>query len=217
MLRAALLDIDGVLIDSEEQYYQLMREVFLHYGFELGREEYVRRWITEQKARTRGVIEDHQLAVTYEEAAARRKQLLDKYIERMAPMPHAREMVGYLTARCHTGVGVVTSADREEAGKKLRSMGMQDVFSVAVMAEDVQRYKPFPDCYIEGAHRLGTEPPSIVVVEDNPLGVRSAKDAGCKTIAYPNGFTAGMDFGMADRVVKSLAEIDGALLDGLFG
>jgi beta-phosphoglucomutase-like phosphatase (HAD superfamily) len=93
------------------------------------------------------------------------------------------------------------------------------MFGAIVTAEDVKNGKSkSPEPYLKGAELLRLAPSDIVAVEDNPVGVRSAKDAGCRVIAYPNGFTKDMDFtGVgADAFVSSLAEIDEAMLQRLF-
>ena len=63
---------------------------------------------------------------------------------------------------------------------------------------------------------LGIEAENVVVIEDNPSGVRSANDAGCKVIGFPNRFTIGMDFSLADRVVSSLDEISDEFLQEMY-
>ena len=58
---------------------------------------------------------------------------------------------------------------------------------------------------------LGANPGKTAVIEDNPSGVASAKAAGCKVIAYPNGFSKDMDFSNADVVISDLSVAKSAL------
>lgn len=52
-----------------------------------------------------------------------------------------------------------------------------------VVAEDVERGKPDPDCYLLGRSKLGLPAiAAVLVVEDAPAGVRAGKAAACKVI-----------------------------------
>jgi glycerol-1-phosphatase len=55
--------------------------------------------------------------------------------------------------------------------------------SSIVTSEDVPRGKPAPDPYLEGAKRCNVDPTRVLVVEDAPLGTRSGRAAGAKTLA----------------------------------
>ena len=57
-----------------------------------------------------------------------------------------------------------------------------------VTAYDVERGKPYPDPYLMGLQKAGNlQPWEGIVIENAPLGVRSAVAAGCFTIAVNSG------------------------------
>ena len=87
---------------------------------------------------------------------------------------------------------------------------------VAARANDVSRNKPYPDPYFKGVELLGVPAENILVIEDNPAGVLSAKEAGCKVVAFPNSFTKNMRFVRADAVVSGLDKINDEFLYRLF-
>ncbi len=45
-------------------------------------------------------------------------------------------------------------------------------------ADDVKKGKPDPEPYLKALHHLGSKPESSVVIENAPMGIRSAKSAG---------------------------------------
>lgn len=83
--------------------------------------------------------------------------------------------------------------------------------SVLVTADDVAHGKPAPDPFLEAAARLGVDPARCLVVEDAPMGLRSARAAGCATLALTT--TTPPDELEADAVVTDLSavrfEVDG--------
>ena len=79
-------------------------------------------------------------------------------------------------------MAVVTGGQRERVFNILDEY-FKDIFKNAVTIDDVQHGKPHPEPFIKGAEMLDLNPKECIVVENAPLGIRSAKDAGCMVIA----------------------------------
>lgn len=62
-------------------------------------------------------------------------------------------------------------------------------------AEHVTRGKPHPDIYLHAARAIGVRPEAILVLEDTPTGVRSARAAGMKVIGLCAGLHCGPGHG----------------------
>lgn len=73
--------------------------------------------------------------------------------------------------------------------RTLDSIGFRDFFSVVVTSEQVPRGKPYPDMFLEAAHRLHVSPATCLVLEDSPAGFEAAK-------------AAGMDYAVVERPVR---------------
>ncbi len=215
MLKGILFDVDGVLLDSEKLYFRVVQETFSQYGINIGKDEYVRRWMIEQTT-SPGIIRDYNLSVSLAEARKRKDEIASRLVDEELEMnPHAMDMLTQLHGRYP--LGAVSSASGIELDRNLGKFGLGRFFRVRVTSDDVNRTKPHPEPYQLGARLLDVEPHDVVVVEDNPSGVKSAKGAGCKVVAYPNGFTLGMDFSDADAVIESLAEVNEDMLRSLVG
>ena len=100
---------------------------------------------------------------------------------------------------------VVTSGDRLTASTRLRHGGFLWP-RVLVTADDVQRGKPAPDCYLLAAERLGVAPASCLVIEDAPAGIEAARAAGMRAVAVVTTH-APVDLGRADAIVRRLSDI----------
>ena len=223
MLEAILFDIDGVLVDSEKLYFTAIRDAFRKFGFELSGEEYCRRYMIEH-TNSAGIIKDYGLKVLLKEYMSIRDEMAERlFREKLQPMPHARELVEEL--EWLYPMGVVSASSPAEIEMKLGIFNPEHPFKVIVSDRHTNNSKPHPDPYLKGLELLrkyansatGLPAQNVVAIEDTPSGVKSASEAGCKTIAFPNGFTRRMDFSMADRVVYSLDEITPRLLFGLYG
>ena len=49
----------------------------------------------------------------------------------------------------------------------------------------ITRSKPAPDCYLNAAHRMGTDPTECVVFEDSINGLKSGRAAGAYVVGSP--------------------------------
>ena len=83
-------------------------------------------------------------------------------------------------------------------------------------AEDEDYGKPHPAVFLTAATKLGAPARRCLVWEDAPAGVVAAKASSMACIAVPERGEEGHPaFGLADLVVDSLLEVDGASLDAL--
>lgn len=209
-----MFDKDGVLVDSEAMYFAAMRETFGRYGVDITEEVFVKNWILNPYISSRGTIDEYGLGAKRDEIEQVKAVQVTRFMEQVQMIPYARELLATLRQGSYR-MGLVSSASDKEVAESIEKFSLSEFFSVIVTGSQVKNRKPHPEPYRKGVELLGANPARVVVVEDNPVGVVSGKAAGCRVIAYPNGFTKDMDFGMADLVVYSLSEIDEGMLEQL--
>jgi sugar-phosphatase len=95
-------------------------------------------------------------------------------------VPGARRLLAALAER-GARVAIVTSAPRELALARLDAAGV-GVPEVLVAAEDVERGKPDPSCYLLAASRLGVAIERCVVFEDAEAGLAAAVASGARVV-----------------------------------
>ncbi|WP_299009465.1 HAD-IA family hydrolase [uncultured Caulobacter sp.] len=76
---------------------------------------------------------------------------------------------------------VVTSAPRALAERRIAAAGLPSP-AVMIAAEDVERGKPAPDCFLLAAQRLGHPIADCLVFEDAPAGIAAAEAAGASVV-----------------------------------
>jgi HAD superfamily hydrolase (TIGR01509 family) len=212
---AVILDLDGVLLDSEQVWNEAKRELV---------EEQGGRW-REQAPRdmmgmsspewSRYLIDE--LGVPLEptavsdEVVARLERI---YRTRLPLLEGAPEAVRRLAGRFP--LGLASSSNREIIDLFLELSGLTEHFAVTLSSEEVARGKPAPDVYLEAVRRLGAEPERCAAVEDSENGIRAARGAGVRVLALPNPHypPAAEALAQADDVLGSLAELDPARVAG---
>jgi HAD superfamily hydrolase (TIGR01509 family) len=215
MFAASLLDVDGVMLCSEPMYLDAVNETFAPYGVRLDEQEYATRYMVTQTG-TRGVIEEYGIPESYEDVHARKAAIVERMVSegRVDMMPGAGAMLCNMKGKYR--LGLVTSANETELRTKIGRFGIERVFEVMVWRGMTKNGKSGPEPYLKGAELLDLPPGEIFVVEDTPTGVSSAREAGCAVIAYPNGFTFGMEFPDADMTIRGLGDIGQGLLEELY-
>ncbi|MER2194982.1 HAD-IA family hydrolase [Methylobacterium brachiatum] len=96
----------------------------------------------------------------------------------IAEIPGAR---AFLQALPPERWAIVTSAPRELALRRLDAAGMP-VPALLVAAEDIDRGKPAPDCFLLAAERLGVAAADCLVFEDAPAGIQAGAAAGATVV-----------------------------------
>jgi HAD superfamily hydrolase (TIGR01509 family) len=214
MIEAAIFDLDGVLIDSEQVWSDSRRELV---------EERGGRWHDRAQQAMMGMSSSEWSRYMSErlgvdlpperisEEVVSRLALL--YRRRLPLLPGAREAVERVAARWP--VGLASSSNRELIDLVLELSVLATYFRTTLSSEEVARGKPAPDVYIEVARRLGVEPSRCVAIEDSHNGILSAAAASMRVIAIPNrAFPPGEEaLAKAARVLGSLDELTPELIE----
>jgi HAD superfamily hydrolase (TIGR01509 family) len=208
VIEAVVLDLDGLLLDSE-QLWDAAREQFVR--------ERGGRWHEQAQRDMMGMSSPEWSRYVHDElgvpdppegiSAEVVRRLEGLYRERLPLLPGAREAVQRLARRWP--LALASSSNREIIDLALELAGLASSFQATVSSEEVGRGKPAPDVYLEAARRLGVDPERAAAIEDSHNGIRAAKAAGMRVVAIPNKhFPPDEDaLAQADVVLGSLAEL----------
>ncbi|ETK38044.1 HAD family hydrolase [Microbispora sp. ATCC PTA-5024] len=209
---AVLFDMDGLLVDTEEVWFEVETEVVGRLGGSWG-PEHQEQLVGGSWERTVAYMMELTRADVDPDLVG--EWLIDGMERRLStgvvPMPGALDLLRDLT---DNGVrtALVTSSLRVIADAVLKAVGREH-FEVVVTADDVVRTKPHPEPYLTAAALLAVEPGRCVVLEDSPNGVASATAAGCRVVAVPSVLPIAAAPGRL--VMPSLVDVDLGLLRSL--
>jgi len=205
---AVCFDHDGTLVDSEPIHYRLWRDVVAPHGVAFTEQQYKDDHAgVPTLANAHHLVARHALPVSAGRLATEKHEAMSDYVARSAfpLLPDVREAVASLQAH-GLRLAVVTGAVALSVQTTLREHGLAGAFELVVCAEDVERNKPAPDCYLLAAQRLGLDPAQCVAIEDTEAGVTAAASAGMPVLAVPHELSRHQDFSRATAVFGSLRE-----------
>jgi sugar-phosphatase len=188
MFRAAIFDMDGLLIDSEPFWRNAEREVFGRVGIDITDEmaavtaPLTTRAVAEHWYRVRPwsghSIEDMEAAVV--------ARVAEDIRAHGAALPGVRAALD-LCARQGWRVALASNSPAMLCQLVLSELGIGTAFQAVISADHVEHGKPNPAIYLLAARHLGVAPAECLVFEDSPTGVRAARAAGMCVIAIPSG------------------------------
>ncbi|MBN2397699.1 MAG: hexitol phosphatase HxpB [Deltaproteobacteria bacterium] len=213
-MRAAIFDMDGVLIDSEPLWRRAEQEVFGNVGIAL---------TTEMCIGTMGLRLDEVVAHWYRKfpwAGKSRRQVEEEILSEMYRLvADEGESLGgvYETLERLRGAGlmlaVASSSPLGLIEAVVDKLDIRDFFHVVCSADEDALGKPDPAVYLRTADRLAVDPRECLAFEDSLLGVRSAKSAGMTVVAVPAPEQYDDPrFREADYKVHSLSEFSFAMM-----
>jgi HAD superfamily hydrolase (TIGR01509 family) len=181
---AVVLDLDGVLVDSEEAWDGARRELVAARGGRWKDEATHDMLGMSSPEWSRYVRDELGVDMTPEEInVAVVDTLLAGYRRGLPLLPGAVEAVQALGERWP--LGLASSSNKPVIALVLEETGLDGVIRAWVSSEEVARGKPAPDVYLEAARRLGVDAARCAAVEDSSNGLRSAAAAGMAVVAVP--------------------------------
>lgn len=185
---AVILDMDGLMLDTEPVYMRAWQRAASQFGFLLDEDFYFT--LTGRTNEASEILLMERFGANFPMIPFRerwaelwREEVEDCGIPRK---PGLIELLNHLAAH-GIPAAVATSSDREYAAVSLRAAKLDArSFAQVVTGEQVKNGKPAPDIYLEAARRLGVRPARCLALEDSDNGILAASGAGMIAVMIPD-------------------------------
>jgi beta-phosphoglucomutase len=208
MIKGILFDLDGVIVNTLHYHYLAWQHMFSRYGGTVN--EHTVLLHEGRASREIMPILMAEAGVTIPESAWPQfievKRAYYRSIVHVSYYEGAFDVIDRLKQRGFKAA-LVTACAQKNMEHSLNSE-QQSHFNFIITGDEVPRAKPFPDPYLAAARQLGLEPAECLVVENAPLGIESAKNAGMICIAVET--TLGREYlGEADLIISKITDLPG--------
>ena len=184
---ALILDMDGLMIDTEAVEFRSWTRAAEDFGWSFSREQHAQllgrtnkdcwalmtAWWEERPATGGSLTDIWSRAGEYSAA------------EPVVVKKGLFELLDW-AKRERVPVAVASSSTRANVASRLREAGVDEEVDATVGGDEIEHGKPAPDIFLEAARRLGCEPRLCVVLEDSDSGITAAASAGMIPILVPD-------------------------------
>lgn len=205
--KAAIFDLDGVLVFTDKFHYQAWKQMADGLGI------YFDEAINN---RLRGVSRMDSLAIIlerYEGApltqekkealAAEKNETYRKLLATMTPADVSAEVRDTLAELRRRGYKIALGSSSKNAKFILERVGLTDAFDAISDGTNITRSKPDPEVFLKAAEYLGEAPADCIVVEDAEAGIDAGIAGGMKTAAIGDATHCGK----ADETLETFSDL----------
>jgi len=212
-LRGVILDMDGLIFDTEALYLRGWSVVGEALGIPLTAEDAKDAIALSDRCADALFRERYGDAFSIEKAIPIMSEWIKAELTAsgMPIKPGAREFIEYLHEQ-KIPFALGTSNHLHVAEAYLANADLLHYFDIMVTSDIVGAVKPAPDIFLKAAELLGLPPAQCLVLEDSRVGVTAGHAAGCPTIMVPDLLEPDAETrAKAWKVFDSLAEVQEAL------
>lgn len=201
---AVFFDMDGLMVDSEPQWFESECEVMAPFGYEWQNLDQI-ECLGGPLSRVGRYMSDKTNGQKPPDFFT--QELIRVQAEKMRSavpvMPGALELVQELQSHS-IPTALVSASPRLIVDAVLGSLG-HNLFPFSLSSDDVVRTKPHPDVYLKAADLVGVDITESLIFEDSLTGVQAATSSGAYLIAVPHLVT--VEEAARLRVISSLEEL----------
>ncbi|EHD21667.1 MULTISPECIES: hexitol phosphatase HxpB [Brenneria] len=210
-IRAAIFDMDGLLIDSEPLWDMAELEVIASLGIDTS----LRHSMTDTLGLRIDMVVDQWYQLAPWETPGR-EVVVGRIIERATALVAERrpllpgvEQALQLCRRQQLKIGLASASPLAMQRQVLKMFNLERYFDVLVSAENLPYSKPHPEVYLNAAQGLGVSPLRCVTLEDSINGMIATKAARMRSIVVPQAeLSKDPRWALAEHKLSSLQQLE---------
>ncbi len=188
-LKAAIFDLDGVLVDSAKYHYEAWKKIAeeLDIPFDLEKNEALKGLSRMDSLEALLSFGDKTYGKNDKEKLCKRKNdyylELIKQVSTMDLLPGVKELLLKLKEE---KIPMAIGSSSRNAKTIIERLGIETYFEAIIDGNDLTKAKPDPLVYFLAGNRLNEKPENCVVFEDGYVGIIAAKKAGMVAVGLGN-------------------------------
>ncbi len=213
MFNTILFDLDGTLANTDPIHFQVWHDLLRQHGLDIDHLFYQQNISGRLNS---DIVRDLLPHLSSDQGKAFSRDKEAEFRQhaghQLQPLAGLMDLLSWIGDR-HLKQAVVTNAPPENAQFMLETLGLDQVFPLVILGDEVEKGKPDPMPYQEALRRLGAIASEALAFEDSPSGIRSATGAGVFTIGVATTHEpqvlcdAGAQFVIHDFTAAQLHEI----------
>jgi len=200
-----LFDNDGVLVETEQWFYQANKEVLESVGVSLPIEKYMKIMINGKSALD--LLYDRGFtSIEKEKVRQKRITRYQEFLnEKDLKIPGVVETLEKL--KPYFKMAIVTTCMPDDFDIIHQDDEITKFMDKIFTRRDYKKSKPHPEPYQTALNSFGISPENAIVVEDSERGLRSAVAANIDCVIIKNQFTKSHNFSKAKTILPNFPDM----------
>jgi beta-phosphoglucomutase len=189
MIKALILDLDGVICDTAHFHFIAWKKLATEYSYDLSEEDNEALKGVSRVDSLKRILEWAHKEISPEQFELDLQRKNAWYLERveeMGPNDLLPGVAQFIKSAQNLQIPLALGSASKNARTVLGKVGLIEAFKAIVDASQISRGKPDPETFVTAANLLGVEPQECIVFEDSQAGIQAALDGGMHAIGIGN-------------------------------
>ena len=187
MIKLAIFDVDGTLVDSESVYLKAAIKNIKTHNYPVKMETIYKTFGATQAAIRKLISDDLGGDDKYDAYLSNLRKLMDDIYEKepVKVKEGTFEILEYLKEN-NVKIAIATSTYRDKQMPVLEKTGLLKYIDSMVFGDEIKNSKPAPDIYLKAMEYYNFQKEEALIFEDSINGILSGYNAGIKVIGIPD-------------------------------
>lgn len=215
MFKAAIFDMDGVIVDTEPLHYKAYHMMFNEVGIDVSATLY-ESFTGQSTINICRRLVDHFNLDSQPETLV---QIKRKNFVHLFNNDDSLTLIGGVLERIqdyyNNGMTIIvaSSASMPNINRIFERFDLDQYFSHKFSGADLKKSKPHPEIFEKAAKASGYDKSECFVIEDSTNGIKAAHHAGIYCFAYKSKHSTGQDYTLANHLITDFESIAFDALD----
>lgn len=207
-MKAIIFDMDGVILNSEPLHIKVCEEILNSFKVNFPKNYFDKYLGVANPIMWAQIKNEFQLIDSVEEIVKLQEEKTFSTIRKIniEEAPNLKKFLEILKAN-KIPCAIASSSPQELIDIIVEKLELKDFLSFWISAENFNTSKPEPKIFLETAKKLNIETGDIIVIEDSENGIKAAKRAHMKCIAYTKFHIGSPNTKEADLIINDFSEL----------
>ncbi len=212
---AVIFDLDGTVLDNEDEYGAAFKKVLENLGAEV-KTDYPHVGGIGVEENWPGLLKKYNLK-TDKDLNQLTSETQKEYLKLLPKVRVKKGLEEFIKQLRQDGIktALATSNVWFILERVFEELPIEGLFDSVATGEEVKNKKPAPDLFLTAADKLDAAPEECLVIEDSVSGVRAAHNAGMRVIAIARDDKYAKELKDAELVIGDYNQLSPKLVGGL--
>lgn len=214
-IAAVIFDLDGTVLDNEDEYGAAFKKVLESLGAKVDT-NYPQTGGIGVKENWPGLLKKYKVKTdkTLDELASETQK---EYLHLLNKVTVKEGFEDFVKSLKQEGlkIALATSNVWFIVGRVFEEIPIEGLFDSVTTGEEVRNKKPAPDLFLAAADKLDARPEECIVIEDASSGIKAAHSAKMKVIVLARDDEHAKELADAELVIRDYNQLSPELVGGL--